>query len=71
MKPSPQRTAISKLLPEVPPPLAEYADRLLISTGLQAEDALSIATGRLDPPAEMEPLARAIRAGWELDELTP
>ena len=68
MKPSPARTPHGEPLPEVPAPLAEYADRLLISTGLHAEDALLIASGRLDPPAEMEPVARALRAGWELGE---
>jgi hypothetical protein len=53
---------------EVPAPLAEYADRLLLSTGLHAEDALLIASGQLDPSPELSGLARALRAGWDLAE---
>ena len=37
------------VLPQVPGPLAEYADRLLLSTGLNAEDALLIASRQLEP----------------------
>ena len=48
----------------VPASLAEYADRLLLSTGLHVEEAQLIATGQLDPPPELEPLARALRTGW-------
>jgi len=48
----------------VPASLAEYADRLLLSTGLHVEDALLIARGQLHPPPELEPLARALRTGW-------
>jgi hypothetical protein len=50
---------------EVSASLAEYADRLLLSTGLHVEDALLIANGQLEPPPELEPLARALRTGWE------
>jgi hypothetical protein len=46
--------------------LAEYADRLLLSTGLNASDALLIASGDAEPPAELESLACALRAGWRL-----
>jgi len=46
-------------------PLAEYADRLLLSTGLHVEEALLIASGQLDLPPELEPIARALRTGWE------
>jgi len=53
---------------QVPAPLAEYADRLLLSTGLHAEDALLIASGQLDPWPELSGLARALRAGWDLAE---
>jgi hypothetical protein len=49
----------------VPASLAEYADRLLLSTGLHVEDALLIARGELDPAPELEPLARALRIGWD------
>jgi len=49
--------------PEVPAPLAEYADRLLLSTGLRAEDALLIASGQVEPLPELEALARPLRAG--------
>lgn len=55
-------------LVEVPAALAEYADRLLLSTGLHAEDALLIAGGHVDPAAELEPLARALRAGWSAED---
>jgi hypothetical protein len=49
----------------VPASLAEYADRLLLSTGLHVEEVELIASGRLDPPPELEPLARALRTGWD------
>jgi hypothetical protein len=48
--------------------LTEYADRLLLSTGLHAQDALRIASGQLDAPDELDGLARALRAGWDLTE---
>jgi nucleoid-associated protein YgaU len=50
---------------QVPAALAEYADRLVLSTGLHAEDALLIASGKHDPPAELQQLVRALRAGWD------
>jgi len=51
---------------QLPPALAEYADRLLLRTGLDAADALRIAAGKLDPPAELHWLVMALRTGWEL-----
>jgi len=54
--------------PTLPPALADYADRLLLGTGLDALDALRIASGQLEPPTELSSLARALRAGWQLDE---
>ena len=48
----------------VPASLAEYADRLLLSTGLHVEEALLIASGQLQAPPELEPLARSLYAGW-------
>ncbi len=32
------------------------------------EDALLVASRQLDPPAELEGLSRAVRAGWDLAE---
>jgi hypothetical protein len=55
-------------LPEVPALLAEYAGRLLLSTGLHTEDALLIASGQVEPLPELEALARPLRAGWHLAE---
>jgi hypothetical protein len=55
---------------DLPAPLAEYANQLLLGTGLDAQDALLIARGALDPPAELNALASALRAGWELSEGT-
>ena len=55
---------------EVPPTLADYADRLLISTGLHVEDALLIARGEIQTPPGLEGLARALRAGWQQPEAT-
>ena len=46
--------------------LAEYADRLLLSTGLHVEDALVFASGQLEPPPGLELLARALRTGWDM-----
>ena len=68
MIPLGERDLMRPSLLEAPVPLAEYADRLLLSTGLHAEDALLIASGRQDPPTELESLARALRAGWQLAE---
>jgi hypothetical protein len=50
--------------PALPASLAEYADRLLLSTGLQVEEAMLIACGQLEPPPELEGLSRALRTGW-------
>lgn len=61
---SPEPPVAQPTLPDVPAALAEYADRLLLSTGLHAEDVLSIVGGQVEPSAELEPLARALRAGW-------
>ena len=44
--------------------LADYADRLLLGTNLDAAHAVLIASGRLDLPAELSGLANALRAGW-------
>ena len=44
--------------------LADYADRLLLGTGLDAADAVLIASRHLDPPAELRGLANALQAGW-------
>ena len=49
---------------ELPAALADYADRLLLGTGLDAADAVLIASGQLHPPAELSGLANALRAGW-------
>ena len=49
---------------ELPAALADYADRLLLGTALEAADAVLIASGHLDPLAELSGLAIAIRAGW-------
>ena len=54
--------------PELPAALVEYADRLLLGTGLDAAEALLIASGRLDPPTQLSGLAHALRSGWELSE---
>ena len=49
---------------ELPAALADYADRLLLGTGLEAAHAVLIASGRLDLPAELSGLANALQAGW-------
>ena len=53
---------------QLPGPLADYADRLLLGTDLDAADALLIASGQLDVPAELQGLADALRAGWTAEE---
>jgi hypothetical protein len=50
----------------LPASLVEYADRLLLSTGLTADEALHIARGDLAAPPELESVALALRAGWAL-----
>jgi hypothetical protein len=49
---------------ELPAALADHADRLLLGTGLHAADAVLIASGRLDPSAELSGLANALQDGW-------
>ena len=53
---------------ELSAPLADYADRLLLGTGLEAADAVLIASAHLDPPAELSGLANALQAGWMAEE---
>ena len=50
------------------PALMEYAERLLLGTGLDVADALRIASGQLDPPAALRGLASALRAGWQASD---
>jgi hypothetical protein len=50
------------------PPLADYADRLLLGTGLDATEALLIASGQVDPPAELRHLAGPLQAGWSAED---
>jgi hypothetical protein len=49
---------------ELPAALADYADRLLVGTGLEAAHAVLIARKELDLPAELSGLAHALQAGW-------
>ena len=49
---------------ELPAALADYADRLLLGTDLDAAHAVLVASARLDLPAELSGLANALRAGW-------
>jgi len=53
---------------DLPAALADYADRLLLGTGLDAADAVLIASANLDPPAELGGLANALWAGWMAEE---
>ena len=53
---------------ELPATLADYADRLLLGTGLEAADAVLIAMGHMDVPAELSGLANALQAGWLAEE---
>ena len=53
---------------ELPRALAEYADQLLLGTGLDAHAALLVASGRQDASDELVSLAAALRAGWQLAE---
>ena len=68
MRQPPEYRSPLDVLPDLPAPLVEYADRLLLGTGLDAAEALLIASGELDPPAQLSSLARALRSGWELSE---
>ena len=49
---------------ELSAPLADYADRLLLGTGLDAADAVLIASGQLVPPPELRALGSVLEAGW-------
>ncbi len=52
----------------LPAPLADFADRLLLGTDLDAAAALLIASGQLDVQAELRGLSNALRAGWTAEE---
>jgi hypothetical protein len=54
--------------PALPRTLTEYAEQLLLGTGLGVADAVRVASGQADPPAELRGLAEALRAGWTLAE---
>jgi hypothetical protein len=53
---------------ELPRALAEYAEQLLLGTGLEVTDALLLARGEMDAPPELRGLAEALRAGWSAGE---
>ena len=53
---------------ELPPALAEYAEQLLLGTGLEVTDALRMARGELEAAPELRGLAEALRAGWSAGE---
>ena len=50
--------------------LAEYADRLLLGTGLDAGEALRIARGDIEAPAQLHFLQTALRTGWNAEDTT-
>jgi hypothetical protein len=52
----------------LPAALADYADRLLLGTGLEATDAMLIASGQRDAPDELSSLANALQAGWSAED---
>jgi len=60
---TPKRTGV-----QLPAGLADYADRLLLGTGLDGADAVLIASGQLEPAADLCGLANALRAGWRAEE---
>jgi hypothetical protein len=64
MTPPPNQKVPKLTGQDLPPALAEYADLLLLGTGLDAALALLIATGQLDPPVQLTGLVSALRAGW-------
>jgi hypothetical protein len=46
--------------------LVEHAERLLLGTGLDVEQALLIARGDREAPPELSALGEALRAGWNV-----
>ena len=62
------RDASRPLDAELPAPLADYAHRLLLGTGLDSADAVLIASGQIEPAADLCGLANALRAGWLAEE---
>jgi hypothetical protein len=61
---SPDQNTLQHTGAELPAPLADYADRLLLGTGLDAAEAVLIASGELVPPPELRALGSALQAGW-------
>jgi hypothetical protein len=64
MTQSPDQSTMQHMGAELPAPLADYADRLLLGTDLEAADAVLIASGQLVPPPELRVLGSALQAGW-------
>jgi hypothetical protein len=50
----------------LPRALVEHAERLLLGTGLDVEQALQIARGDVEAPPDLAALGEALRAGWNL-----
>ena len=68
MTPSTNQSSAQHTSSELTAALADYADRLLLGTGLGAADAVLIANGHLDPPAELRGVANALQAGWMAED---
>jgi hypothetical protein len=51
---------------KLPRALIEYTERLLLGTGLDVEQALRIARGKVEPVPGLTAPADALRAGWNL-----
>jgi hypothetical protein len=64
----PDRQLRAGLPTELPPALAEYAERLLLGTVLDLRDALRVADGEIEAAPELSGLAEALRAGWSAGE---
>jgi hypothetical protein len=68
MSRTPDRQPHAGLPTELPPALAEYAEQLLLGTGLDAREALRVACGEVDAAPGLSGLAEALRAGWSAGE---
>jgi hypothetical protein len=44
--------------------LAEYAEQLLLGSGLEVTDALRLARGEVETAPELSVVAEALHAGW-------
>ena len=68
MSRTPDRQPPAGLPTALPRGLAEYAEQLLLGTGLGVCGALRAARGEIEAAPELSGLTEALRAGWSAED---